>query len=257
MSRWNSAQNLRYVQANVSVTFDRLRDIRRKASLFEDKLNAHFPERFSPPTMLGIPDEVEPQLPRLIFESHSGFSKVLISQVGASFVTNFSEDWQRSSDKIRSFLQDLSDPFFRAVTEVEEVNARYCGLQSLARLVLDKEFDPRAVTETLRARIPTRGGELYNFSLHWVEVLQATFFSNLTVRTYRLWRHPSQSGELVQLPEAEAEEKGLEILGDFNDRYAFNERVDYRSSSQKLREIISRGLEEIVWAFSNLLGTEE
>jgi len=149
-------QSLRYIQASVSVSFDRVADVRRKASLFEDEFGIHFPERFGPPAVTGIPDEVEPEWPRLVLESKSGFTRVLVSQVGATFATTFSADWLQDRERIRTFVREQAARFFDAVTAVEGVRTRYTGLQTLAR-VTSNELDANRLTEPSGISISPEG----------------------------------------------------------------------------------------------------
>ena len=53
----------------------------------------------------------------------------------------------------------------------------------------------------------------------------------------------------------EASERGIEIVGDFNDRYNFNEDKKYRSKMDVAKKIIDGGLREVK-KVADMLGGE-
>src|SRR5688572_28752719 len=62
----------KYTQAGLSVIFPRKPEIRRLARELEDALLG----QYNPPTVLGVPDELQAEVPRLIFQSTHGFSQL-------------------------------------------------------------------------------------------------------------------------------------------------------------------------------------
>jgi len=54
------------------------------------------------------------------------------------------------------------------------------------------------------------------------------------------------------LPQAQAAERGIQITGDFNDRFSFNENADYFSSTDSAKEIIEKGLSEMEKAINKI-----
>ncbi|HLG29906.1 MAG TPA: hypothetical protein VI387_06800, partial [Candidatus Brocadiales bacterium] len=71
------------------------------------------------------------------------------------------------------------------------------------------------------------------------------FFSNITLNNYREWNIEGREQGIINLPTKEASERGIEIVGDFNDRYKFNEDKEYRSAIEVACIIIDEGLSEI------------
>jgi hypothetical protein len=76
-------------------------------------------------------------------------------------------------------------------------------------------------------------------------VLSQRFFSNITVQNYRSWKLEGSRQGAIRLPQNEVSDHGIEISGDFNDRYAFNERSEYYTSRENAKAIIEGGLNEI------------
>ena len=67
--------NIRYMQNSLAVAFTRQAAIRRAANGFEDALR----DQYGQPNVLAIPDELDPEIPRIIFSSKHGSSQILIS----------------------------------------------------------------------------------------------------------------------------------------------------------------------------------
>jgi hypothetical protein len=67
----------------------------------------------------------------------------------------------------------------------------------------------------------------------------------MTLQNYRSWKREGPRQGIIRLSQNEASDRGIEISGDFNDRYAFNENKDYYTSRENAETIIDGGLEEI------------
>ncbi len=86
---------------------------------------------------------------------------------------------------------------------------------------------------------------IYDFQVKIADVLSQRFFSNITLQNYRSWKLEGARQGIIPLPQNDASDRGIEISGDFNDRYAFNENKGYYTSKEKGEEIIEAGLTEI------------
>jgi hypothetical protein len=85
----------------------------------------------------------------------------------------------------------------------------------------------------------------HDIELKLTGVHDKRFFSNITIRNYRTWQFAEPQQGIVRLSGNKANARGIEVIGDFNDRYAFNENPDYFSESSIAGEIIDGGLAEM------------
>src|SRR4051794_20050190 len=90
----------RYVQNSFSVIFPRQLDIRRRANDFENKLSGNYGQ----PQIFPMPDELEPEAPRIIFNSSHSYSQIVISQISITMNVNYSPEWQVNADLRRNYL---------------------------------------------------------------------------------------------------------------------------------------------------------
>ena len=86
---------------------------------------------------------------------------------------------------------------------------------------------------------------IYDVQLKITNVLLQRFFSNITIQNYRSWKLEGPRQGVIRLPQNEVSDHGIEVSGDFNDRYAFNENNEYYTSRENAEGIIEGGLNEI------------
>jgi len=242
-------QRTRYLRNSFSLTFPRQPDIRRKANDFEDALKEKLQGHYSQPQVIAVPDELDAEVPRLIFASRHGFSQIIISQVSIVLNVTYSPDWQSDIEKGRDYLSERVKVLYELLSVLNGIRPYFSGLTTHVRLV--SNADDKQILEDL-SKLWTKdcfdGLELdttHELLLKMTTVHSERFFSNMTVRNYRGWTFEGAQTGIRPSPSAEASERGVEIIGDFNDRYAYNEKNNYFSESAVADEIISGGLNEI------------
>jgi hypothetical protein len=97
-----------YIQNSFSIFFPRQEMIRRRVNEFEDTLTG----RYSQPQVLPIPDELDPEVPRILFDSKHGFSQIVISQINMSLNVSYSSDWQSDIGRGRNYLTERVPTLF-------------------------------------------------------------------------------------------------------------------------------------------------
>jgi hypothetical protein len=221
--------------------FPRQRLIRRKANDLED----HLEHSYSPPQTIPIPDEFDPQLPRLIFGSEHGYSQIVVSQISMSLNVSYSPDWQVDINKGRAYLTERAPLLFELLDKLDKIEASFCGLTTTVRLATDQgeEFIIGAIADWMAAEFDP--SDTHELRVKKTNIVENRFFNNLTLSNYRVWRIPASVLTTHRLPGKDVRERGLEIVGDLNDRYAYNESDNYKSSVDVAEEVISKGLNEV------------
>ena len=237
----------KYIQNSFSVSFERCRDVRRRVNAMEDLLQQKYPGHFGQPQVIPVPDELDPEVPRVIFGSQHGFSQIIASQISLVLNVAYSPDWQVDISKGRQYLKErvaILYALFEAMRG-EKGAAYFCGLTTRVRL--QSSADDSATVGALISRI-TKNGEgnaTHDINLRRTTVVADRFFSNTTIQNYRSWRTEQDVSQIPRLQRDAATERGIEIMGDFNDRYAFNEQDGYASTVGVANDVIDRGLDEI------------
>lgn len=231
----------KYIQNSFNVVFPRQTTIRRKANKFEDMLKGQYVQ----PQIISVPDELDPEIPRMIFGSEHGFSQIIVSQVSIVLNVTYSPDWQIDILKGKKYLNERTSILFRLLDLLDEANPFFCGFSTKVHIPSNK--DDKAILKQI-SRIFLKNEDvknLHDILLKRTEVVSNRFFSNITVNNFRTWKIDNAQQGILRLSSKEASEKGIELIGDFNDRYSFNEDKEYRTVMGIAQKIIDDGLHEI------------
>ena len=245
----------KFLQNSFVINFSRCTTIRRLANNFEDALKEKLSGHYSQPQVIPVPDELDPEVPRLIFTSIHGYSQIIISQISLVFNVIYSPDWQIDISKGKDYLLERSKVLFDLLLEViPNIKIYFCGLTTRVRIPSKlKEEDLISFLKTKFLKDTTITKDIYDIQLRTTKVIEKKFFSNITVQNYRAWEKMEPLIEIPRLSFDKVNEKGIEIIGDFNDRYAFNENKSYYSTKEVSKEIIHKGIEIVLKVINYIL----
>lgn len=228
-------------QNSFNIFFPKQLGIRRKANEFEDALQGHYFQ----PLIIPVPDDFDPEVPRMIFGSKHGFSQVMVSQVSVTLNVNYSLDWQTDSEKRKNYLVDRIPVLFQLLKISGIAAPCFCGLATRFRLTGEGMSDENIILHLAKLYLKEESLQTpHDLQIKKTEILEDTFFSNVTVRNYRSWRLQEGVSGILSLSYTEADERGIEIVVDFNDRHAFNEDKAYHTCEQTAATIIQKGMYE-------------
>jgi hypothetical protein len=242
----------RYIQNSFSITFQRDSQVRRKANKFEDLLHEGFEGHYGQPQVIPIPDDLDPEVPRMIFSSRHGFSQIIVSQISMTLNVTYSPDWQMDIAKGKSYLKKRSQALFSLLEALGDIPAFFSGLNTRVRL-----HTARSETDFLkhfrdRIGISYCADPLHDVLYRETTVHREKFFSNISIQNFRSWSFNQPIQGVPRYSKKAAADRGVEIIGDFNDRYAYNEDDGYFSSSGVGPQIIDLGLAEVDRAINKL-----
>jgi hypothetical protein len=241
--------NTRYVQNGLSIMFPRQPAIRRRANDFEDRLTG----KYFQPSIIPVPDDVDPEFPRIVFGSEHGFSQIIVSQVSLTLMATYSAEWQSDIARGQAYLVERVPLMFDLIG-VLDVTPHYSGLMSRVQLPSTMSDD---LIVGLLARVFLKEEDTSNvheISVKLTHVLSGTFFGNAVIQNYRSWKASDSEQGIVPRPVANAIDRGVQITGDLNDRYGFNEKPDYQSSAATTESVIVRGLDEVKKVVATIRG---
>jgi hypothetical protein len=248
-----------YIKNSYAITFKRMREIRRKANEAEDFLHQRFGGHYGQPQVIPVPDSLDPEVPRLIFGSRHGFSQILISQIGITLNVTYSPEWQKEISKGRVYVMERAKALYELLRALGDSDVFFSGITTKAHLPF--AGNDQALLALLRRSVEGYPlvDSLYDWQLKVTTVKEERFFSNMTTQNYRHWQLEEADAGLPRLPRGKINENGLEILGDFNDRYAFHENPSYFSSPELVDDLVEKGffeVEETAKAVQGMLGLE-
>lgn len=222
-----------YVASSLNVVFPRVRDIRRRANEFEDRLV----DRYGQPQSVPVPDELDPQVPRLVFQSLGGHSQIVISQVSISLSVTYDGEWTSDASKRAAYLSDRV-PLVYQLCSIAGASPAFSGLTNRVRLYSGHP-DSEILSHLVGVLgLMTASGQLSEASIRLSSVVEGRFFDNVTIQSFREW-DLEREADVLPLPAAGAKARGIEFVQDFNDRYKFNETEGYRTSEAVGLDIVA------------------
>ncbi len=242
----------KYIQSSFSIFFPRQEKIRRKVNDFEDVLIG----RYSQPQVVPVPDDLDPGVPRILFDSLHGYSQIVISQINMSLNVNYSQEWQDDISKGQEYLTERVPILFDLVGKLNaESKIHYCGIVTRARLI-SIEDDKKIIDHMSNIfQLRHNGVELHDLEIKRASTIEERFFSNTVVKNYRTWRIPEDSAfHPPRMNDNQVIERGIEIIGDFNDRYKYNQDSRFFSDSLVANDIIRRGIDEVKLLITHIGG---
>ena len=233
----------RYIQSSFSIHFPRQNAIRRKANEFEDFLGS----KYNQPQILPVPDDMAPEIPRILFESAHGHSQIVVSQINMSLDVSYSSDWQDDISKGKEYLDERVLILFELAGMLgNEEKIHFCGIVTRARLI-SQESDKKIISRMSDVFLLKQGdSELHDLEVRKTTIFAQKYYSNMAIKNFRAWQFPTDSA--FHPPRAhhnQVVERGLEITGDFNDRFGYNQGADYYSGRDEAEFLIGQGVSEV------------
>lgn len=222
------------------------------ANSFEDYLGT----RYLQPQTIPVPDEMEPGAPRFLFQSRDGHDQIVVSQINISLNFSFPTDAQEDFNRGTAYLEERA-PILFDLARISEVNQtiHFCGYTTTVRLI-SQESDHTIISRISDAfQLKRDKDELQDLEIKKSWVYEQKYFSNITVRNYRTWQFPPEFDihELRAHPNFVVE-RGLEVLGDFNDRFRYNQDESYYSSRDEVKLLLDQGASELRKVIDHLMG---
>jgi len=240
----------RYIQNSFNVVFPRQPSIRRLANEFEDKLKCSYAQ----PQIVPIPDDLDPEVPRMIFGSQHGYSQIIVSQISIALSVTYSPDWQEDISKGQRYLLDKVSTIFDLLSLLDQVKPCFSGLTTRVNLSSqqnDKQIVKRLTDAFLRN---SEFDDLDEIQVKIARITEARFYSNITIHNYRTWKFEAPPQGPVRYSRGKSVERGIQVIGDFNDRHRFNEDENYYSSLHASEQIINSALMEVAQTVEKLRG---
>lgn len=215
--------------------------IRRRDHDFEDRLSGQYFQ----PQIIPVPDDFSPEVPRMIFGSEHGFSQIIVSQINISLNVSYSPDWQIDISKGKEYLNEKIPILFDLVESLEGAEANFCGFNTKVRLT--SSADDKSILSHIAKLFLSGDAEanLHDLQIKKTSTCSEQFYSNQTVSNYRVWKSPESQAVVPHLSQNQIIERGIEITGDYNDRYGYNQNLGYESNRDVANIIVAQGIDKM------------
>ena len=222
------------------LAFPRKNDVRRDIIAIEDALRSGTHNHYKQPALISIPDEMDPQMPRIIFESSHGFSQVIISQTNIALNVQYSPDWQNNYQKGQEYISERAHLLFDIIGNVFNKKAIYTGLASIFT-INTPSLEEKIIEHLYRHYQKCPNNNLtHDFEIKTTNIVDNLYFSNLQIKNFREWPQCDTPTESIRYKRSDAVKRGIQIIGDFNDRYGFNEIDGYETNVDTYKDIMKK-----------------
>jgi len=230
----------RYIKNSFSIFIPREEKIRRLANDFEDLLEG----KYFQPQIVPVPDNLDPEVPRMVFGSEHGFSKIVVSQLSIALNVSYSPDFQVDHEQRLGYLKERVPLLYELFGLLKDSSLLYCGMRTVVRIQFDKS-NPKKVLDHILSYFDVKReiDDPYDLRFKTTEVIESRFFDNTTFANYRTWKLDAPPSGPKSFRSADAIELGVEIASDFNDRFSFSETDGYVSSQSMAHDVIERSWE--------------
>lgn len=208
-------EKAKWISDSVNILFPLTVNVRDYHRKFEEALKAHF----GTPIVMPFPDEFDSEAPRMIFESKLGHSRLVISQMALNLEVHYSLDWQQNEPKRKEYLSNRL-PLLLSLLKYLNVEPYLCGMTSKVLVPLIEEEPLEVIHKVCNAT--GNEGTLVEIQHRTTTIRDEKYYCILSVRNYSHKKQEERPGMIPQIMLNEVTEKGIEITGDFNDRYHYN-----------------------------------
>lgn len=233
-------EQARYVQNSFSVVFPEYRSVSaHEQAIFSAFRGLYFPAKV-------LPSSAESgEGHRLLFQSQHGHSQIVASDSNVTLNVAYSPDWQTEPTQARGYMAERTQLLFGILETIGAEPPLFCG--SVTRVQIPSTKTDEEVANFV-AQTFAGGNQAENYhdvTVRTALVVDDLFFSNVTVQNYRTWSVSLPSTHLYRLSRSAAAERGLEIISDFNSRYAFNEDRLFDVTRESAVAMIDRNFQTV------------
>jgi len=232
-------ENPKFISSEASVVHEIDRSIRNKAFDFEKKLS----EKYLPASVISISDEVEdPEIPRIVFQSKHGFSKIIASQGRLKLTTKYDENFWESPLKVLSYLEERAKMITGLAKNVGKLKILYIGMSvkmlfeslenNLAEYLNDK-FLRNKNSENLfilNFTFSLKYLEKFYLNIHIYNARNTELKEGRSILLNR--RHVQSLSDMEQISQA------IIVNLDFNNRLQYNNLSDYQFAENTVDELL-------------------
>lgn len=209
---------------NITIKFPYRVKIRRDANLIEDM----FSDFYLQPTVMPIPDEIEPMIPRITLNSKNGHSIINFNQIGIDFMVNFDDQYRYDYDKCETYIRHRMTKLHEYLISIEMSEIYYIGITTQIRFVIEDSMNE--IEELKQKYLSTQEvTNLYDYNEKITLLEGEEYFENITIGNFRDFNGNIINGHIpaiVSFEKAQVAQKGFFVVLDINNRYKYTMKGD-------------------------------
>ena len=207
---------MQFVQAQFSLKYEPQNRIRRSVNEIEDYLQEHY----GTPQTIPVPDEFNPEVPRIVLYSKNGHSQISFSQISVDFTVRFDNDYLSDFSKTKKYINERLILVLEVLKKIGISEYLYCGLTYNSHIDIDTRSPIEYMKNYLGGSVPDEG--LYEASQNVAIVIDDYYFVNKTIGTYKEFKGIQGTIPILfDIQSMSIVSEGVSLALDVNNRYHY------------------------------------
>ncbi|PWJ70829.1 hypothetical protein B0O40_0679 [Ruminococcaceae bacterium R-25] len=220
-------------QTMVNITYPMVIDCRKKFINNESILN----EYFQPANILSVPDQINPEIPRMFITTKNNHSLLNLSLIGATLTTNIDGDFTDDWSHCKNYLDSRMKVVYQLIDELTNKNEKYTGLVTKLEYVPVNDSAESIIKKFILRDNGDKLGNPYNVSCKLTYIFDKKYYINVSLENKREYK--SEKTDLGNIILRETGNSSLGITLDINDRYLSNNKKDYKTSKDVFADLLN------------------
>ncbi len=210
---------------------------------FIDALESAFPDRFNKPfNVQPIPNDAPAMIPRITINSQNGLENIIISQINMQYSINFSEPIENIDTVIESYKEIILN-IFKGIKQSLNKEAYYFGISS----VIEKDSE-NPINDIKDEYLKALDENTCELNIRYGKKEQDKYYINYLINnskevtgsfTVAQGEHEINL-EIISTSKFKEVRHFIQKTIDINDKLAFNEDENYRTSEDEITNIIDK-----------------
>jgi hypothetical protein len=165
---------------------------------------------------------------------------IAVSQSSMQMNVVFPDESPSDPETVTAYIAQRYREIFDAFAIIKGVNALFFGVTTQVHVpthLPDQELLKRLARHLLKSPEETRGG-YFDVQVKQTKIIDKKLFHNITLANYRVYKFDALPDAVPRFPMSKVVERGVEIIGDVNDRHAYNRQQAYRTSIVTAGDIV-------------------
>ncbi|MDU6358477.1 MAG: hypothetical protein E6590_00755 [Clostridiales bacterium] len=218
--------------------FPKMEKVRARALELESALEEYFEAPF---TILPIPEDAPPEIPRIIAKSHNGHSQLTVSLINLQLEMNFDDSYNEEISTCFDYLKTRVEVLKGVMSKFCDQSFLFSGIS--ARVILNKDVeDTMSFLKNKFVGIESTI-EPYNVTNKVAYVLEDAYYLNLTIANVRTYE--GKVGEGITKPEIREISNHVAVEVDVNDKFGYNHNKEHRCTNDSI-SFINNTVEQFI-----------